>query len=139
VRRASLACAASAISVSALVSCAPALELRVHDDKYEACGRRSAAMPPPEGMQTATGTIQQIVDGTGLDGPVKIVVIDPSGRPRKLFFGSLYTIPSPSLQRQATYRAIEPSRVGDCVRADGSLMDNGSLWIERFVDFDRSP
>ena len=120
-----------------MMSCAPALVLQVHDDRYEACGRRSGADAFAEQTETVVGTIQQIVDGTELDGPVKMVAIDPSGRPRRLFFESLFTKPSPSPQRQATYRRIAPTRVGDCVRAGGRMMDNGSLWIDQFVNIDR--
>ena len=76
-------------------------------------------------------------DSTQMDGPVQIVVVDPRGALRKLYFGSLYTRPGPSEQRLATYRAISSSKIGHCVRAGGNIMSDGKLWVETFVDYDR--
>lgn len=79
------------------------------------------------------GAVHQIDDETQVDGPVRLVVIDPNGRPQKLFFGSLFTRPGPSEQRKATYRAIASSRTGDCVQARGITMPDGQLAVEDFV------
>jgi len=118
------------------VSCTPALNLQPHDDQYEVCGRRAVTTSHTEGSDGVVGKVRQIVDSTQSDGPVQIIVIDPRGDMRRLYFGSLYTRPAPSEQRLATYQAIASLKIGDCVRADGKLMSDGKLWIEAFADFD---
>jgi hypothetical protein len=82
---------------------------------------------------TLVGAVHQIDDETAVDGPVRVVIIDSDGHPRRLFFGSLFTRPAPSEQRKATYRAIASSRAGDCVQARGTSMPDGQLWLEGFV------
>jgi len=121
--------------MSGAVACTPALDLQRHDDQYEVCGRRAG--PGLDGSGDVIGKIRQVVDSTQVDGPVQIVVVDPRGDLKKLYFGSLYTRPGPSEQRRATYRAIASSKIGHCVRAGGSIMSDGKLWVETFVDYDR--
>jgi hypothetical protein len=119
------------------VSCTPALDLHPPDDQYKVCGRRAGPGRRLDGSEDFVGIIRQVVDATQMDGPVQVVVVDPHGDLRKLYFGSLYTRPGPSEQRLATYRAVASSKIGDCVRAGGSVMPDGKLWVETFVDYDR--
>jgi len=123
--------------MAGVVSCTPALDLQPHDDQYEVCGRRAGPGRRLDGSDDFIGKIRQVVDATRTDGPVQIVVVDPRGDLKKLYFGSLYTRPGPSEQRLATYEAIASSKIGDCVRAGGSVMSDGKLWVETFVNYDR--
>ena len=97
--------------MASAVSCTPALDLRPHDDQYEACGRRAGPGRRLDGLHYFTGKIRQVVDATQMDGPVQIVLVDPRGELKKLYFGSLDTRPDPSEQRLAAYRAIASSKV----------------------------
>ena len=119
------------------VSCTPALDLESHDDQYEVCGRRAGPERRLNGSDDFIGKIRQVVVETQMDGPVQVVIVDPRGDLKKIYFGSLYTRPGPSEQRLATYRAIASSKIGDCVRAGGSVMSDGKLWVETFVNYDR--
>jgi hypothetical protein len=123
--------------VAATSACAQPIDLEPHDDQYELCGRRAGSTSPPAGARTVVGKIRQLDDSTPVDGPVNIVLVDPHGDLRKLHFGSLYTRPSTSEARRATYRSIASSKLGDCVRATGSVMANGKLWVDDFQNFDR--
>ena len=123
--------------MASAVSCTPALDPQPHDDQYEVCGRRAGPERRLDGSDDFIGKIRQVVDATQMDGPVQIVVVDPRGDLKKLYFGSLYTRPGPSEQRLAAYRAIASSKIGDCVRAGGSLMSDGKLSVETFVNYDR--
>ena len=121
-----------------VLSCAPAIDFHPHSDQYEACGRHGGLAIAEDGGASVVGTIHQIVDSTPTDGPVLIVLIDPTGQPLKLYFRSLFTVPGPSAQTRETYKAIAASRVGDCVQVLGTQMPDGRLWVHRFSDLDRS-
>jgi hypothetical protein len=128
--------ALTAVLAGLTASCAPAIDFQPHDARYEECGRRASAGGVAAPRVAVVGTVRQIDDATPVDGPVSIVVIDPAGSPQKLYFGSLFTRPEPSEQRKATYRAIAPSRAGDCVRAVGLPMQDGRIAIDDFVNLD---
>jgi hypothetical protein len=119
------------------VSCTPAVDLQPHDDQYQVCARRAGPERRSNDSDDVIGKIRQVVDATQMDGPVQIVVVDPRGDLKKLHFGSLYTRPGPSEQRLAIYQAIASSKPGDCVQAGGSVMSDGKLWVETFVNYDR--
>lgn len=114
-------------------ACAPAIDFQPHNDRYAKCAARSEDATAGHGRVTLIGAVHQIDDETEVDGPVRLVIIDPNGHPRKLFFGSLFTRPEPSELRKATYRTIASSRTGDCVQARGTTMPDGQLAIEDFV------
>lgn len=116
-----------------VLACAPAIDFQPHSDRYAKCAARSEGAPAGRGRVTLVGAVHQIDDETEVDGPVRLVIIDPDGHPRKLFFGSLFTRPEPSEQRKAAYRAIASARAGDCVQARGTTMPDGQLWVEELV------
>jgi hypothetical protein len=120
-------------SIITVFACAPAIDLRPHSDRYTKCAALSEGAPAEHGLVTLVGAVHQIHDETAVDGPVRLVIIDPDGHPRKLFFSSLFTRPEPSEQRKATYRDIASSRTGDCVQARGTTMPDGQLAVEDFV------
>lgn len=122
----------------AAASCAPAIDFRPHDDRYEVCGRRAGPVPVRSGGVTLVGTVYKIDDATPVDGPVRLVMIDLQGAPRKLFFGSLLTSPSPSEHRKSVYRAIARSRPGECARIHGTVLHDGSVVVEEFQNLDPS-
>jgi hypothetical protein len=123
-------------AVLVVVACAPAISLQPQSDRYTKCGARSQRFPVGAGRVALVGAVHRIDDETAVDGPVRLVIIDPRGDPRKLVFGSLFTRPGPSPQRQATYRVIASSRTGDCVRAVGTMMSGGQVAIEEFDRLD---
>jgi hypothetical protein len=118
-------------------SCARSVNFEPHDDRYEACGRRAPASFGQIPVAFA-GTLHQKADSTEVDGPVNLVVIDGDGHPIRLEFDSLYTVPSPSKERLATYEVIAASREGDCVHVVATRMAEGKIWIERFENLDRT-
>jgi hypothetical protein len=128
-----------ALTVFAATACAPAIDFQPHDDRYPACGRRAPALRVDSGDVAFVGIVRQLDDATPVDGPVRIVLIDSEGTPRKLFFGSLFTVPASSEQRKSVYRAIAASQVGDCVRLSGAPRSDGSVDLEQFENLDRSP
>jgi hypothetical protein len=134
----SLALVAALLAIVALASCAPAIDLQPHNDRYVACGRRTRSLRVHSGEVAVVGSIHQIDDATPVDGPVRILLIDTEGAPRKLFFPSLFTVPGPSEHRRSVYRAIAPSQPGDCVRLSGIPDQDGSVVIQRFENLDRA-
>ena len=117
-------------------ACAPPIDFQPHSERYAKCAARSSVAPVGHGRVKLVGAIHQIDDETQVDGAVRLLLIDPDGHPRKLFFGSLFTRPAPSEQRKATYRAIALSRTGDCVEAHGTTMPDGQLEVEHFLRLD---
>jgi hypothetical protein len=115
------------------LGCAPAIDFQPRSDRYAKCAVRPEGVPAARGVVTLVGAVQQIDDETAVDGPVRLVIIDLDGQPRRLFFGSLFTRPAPSERRKATYRDIASSRIGDCIQARGTTMPDGQLWLEDFV------
>jgi hypothetical protein len=53
-------------------------------------------------------------------------------------FGSVFTSPSPNPARKATREVLRRARVGDLVRATGSRMDGGQVWLERLENLSRN-
>ena len=106
-----------------------------HDDRYQRCGARSQSIDNSDAV-AFSGTVHAKRDETAVDGPVALVLIDGQGEPVKLVFGSLYTRPSPTPERLATYDRIRASQRGDCVRISGSRLDDGRILIETFVSYD---
>lgn len=135
----SIAFVAALLSLVATTACAPVIDFQPQDDRYVDCGRRAPAPPVHSGEVALVGTVRQIDDATPVDGPVWIVLIDAQGSPRKLFFGSLFTVPAPSEHRKSVYRAIAPSQAGDCVRLSGVSRSDGSIDIAQFENLDRKP
>ena len=124
---------AIALPAVVLFACAPAIDFQTHSDRYAKCAVRTRPAAESTTRLSVVGAVHQFDDETEVDGPVRLVIIDPDGRPRKLFFGSLFTRPGPSEQRKATYRAIASSRTGDCVQASGIAMPDGQLAVEDYV------
>jgi hypothetical protein len=114
-------------------ACAPAIDFQPRSDRYAKCATRFESAPVGQGRATLVGAVHQMDDEAEVDGPVRLVIIDPDGHPRKLFFGSLFTRSEPSEERKATYRAIAASRIGDCVQARGTMTADGQLSVEQFV------
>ena len=127
------------LPVTLLVACTPPppAGFEQHDDRYQRCGARSK---PVDNSETVafSGTVHDKLDATPVDGGVDLVLIDGRGQPVKLHFGSLFTIPGPSAERQATYDQIRATRRGDCVQVSGARTENGQIRIYRLVRYDAS-
>ncbi len=65
------------------------------------------------------------------------MIESPPGQTVDLHFGSIFTQPSPNAARRATFATIQRTRVGDRVRAHGSRIDAGLIWLERLENLDR--
>jgi hypothetical protein len=102
-----------------------------------ACSNPPAESADPA-SSTVTGTVRYIGDASQLDGPIVIMIESPPGDTVDLHFGSMFTKPAPNAARQATFATIQRTRVGDRVRAYGSRIDAGLIWLERLENLDRN-
>jgi hypothetical protein len=109
------------------------VDFQPHDDRYQSCARRGTERSERDQVSFAA-TLLRVRDETPVDGPVNLVAIRGTGEPVKLVFGSLYTRPSPTPARKATYQVILHSREGDCVQVSGTRMSDDKIWIVEFVN-----
>ena len=89
------------------------------------------------GQIELTGKVLHIQDDSEVDGPIVLMIESEPGKTTDLYFGSVFTRPSPDARRRAIFERVRRVRVGDRVLAQGSPMDGGQIWIEQLENLDR--
>lgn len=82
------------------------------------------------GVVRITGTVTELDDDTPVDGGVTIVVADRKRGSVTLSFGSLFTHPPPTPDRQELYQDIQKVGVGDVVTATATTEAEGTLRLQ---------
>ena len=99
--------------------------------------RRETTGPPDSQWVTVTGHVTRKDDQVPVDGGVEIDLRLDDGANERLYFGSLFTYPPPSRERQELYGVLVQVSVGNRVRARGTRSESGSIALEELTILQR--
>jgi hypothetical protein len=101
-----------------------------------ACSQRPADEATRDDV-ALTGRVLHVDDASEVDGPIVLTIESPPDHSVELYWGSMFTSPSPDASRRATFALVRRARVGDRVRVHGTWTDAGQLWLDRLENLGR--